>query len=119
MAATKFAFEERTAPVNWPKVCATNVRQLEKLGDVAALRGFLADVCVGDADDATSSYTFRLCVTNRTANRVPFVRPAGYNATTYELVRRAFVMWAAREFNFRRICCLMSSTSSSRGGTSE
>ena len=50
------AFEERTAPVNWPRVCATNVRQLEKLGDVAALRGFLADVCVGDADDGFVEY---------------------------------------------------------------
>jgi hypothetical protein len=62
------------------------------------LRIFLPpDRRVGDADDATSSYTFRLCVTNRTANRVPFVRPAGYNATTYELVRRAFA--AARSLD--------------------
>ena len=28
-----------------------SVRQLQKLGDALALRAFLADVCVGDADD--------------------------------------------------------------------
>ena len=38
MAATKFAFEERTAPVDWPRVASADVRRLEKLGDVVALR---------------------------------------------------------------------------------
>ena len=51
-----FAFEERTAPVNWPRVASTNVRQLQKLGDATALRAFLADVCVGDVDDGFVAY---------------------------------------------------------------
>ena len=53
---THFAFEERTAPVNWPRVASTNVRQLQKLGDATALRAFLADVCVGDVDDGFVAY---------------------------------------------------------------
>ena len=56
MAATKFAFEERTAPVDWPRVASADVRRLEKLGDVVALREFLADVCVGDIDDGFVDY---------------------------------------------------------------
>lgn len=51
-----FHFEETSAPINWPRIAATNVRQLQKLGDVHSLRGFLADVCVGDADDGFVSY---------------------------------------------------------------
>ena len=46
-----FRFEEPTAPINWPKVAATNVTQLQRLNDVGRLREFLADVAVGDADD--------------------------------------------------------------------
>ena len=56
MAATKFAFEERTAPVDWPRVASADVRRLEKLGDVVALREYLADVCVGDIDDGFVDY---------------------------------------------------------------
>ena len=56
MAAPRFAFEELTAPINWPRVASTNVRQLQKLGDASALRAFLADVCVGDADDGFLAY---------------------------------------------------------------
>jgi hypothetical protein len=51
---------------------------------------------VGDADGAVASYNFRLCVTNRTRNLIPFVKPEGYNASAYELLRRHFAA-AARE----------------------
>ena len=46
------------------------------------------ELAVGDADTAVSSYTFRLCVTNSADNRVPFERPARYNRSDWELVRR-------------------------------
>ena len=48
-----------------------------------------ADVAVGDEDNATSSYTFRLCVSNDPSNQVPFVPPANYNRSDFELARRA------------------------------
>eukprot|EP01052_Picozoa_sp_SAG31_P025286 SAG31_NODE_2208_length_6187_cov_5.255749_5_plen_523_part_00 len=44
---------------------------------------------VGDADGVVSSYNFRLCITNRPDNQVPFEPPARYNHTDWELVRRA------------------------------
>ena len=69
MAATKFAFEERTAPVDWPRVAAADVRRLEKLGDVVALREFLADVCVGDIDDGFVDYETERSQLERTALR--------------------------------------------------
>lgn len=49
-----------------------------------------SDLRVGDADDAVASYNFRLCVTNNTSNLIPFVKPKGYNAASYELLRRDF-----------------------------
>ena len=69
MAATKFAFEERTAPVDWPRVAAADVRRLEKLGDVVALREYLADVCVGDIDDGFVDYESERSQRERTALR--------------------------------------------------
>jgi len=34
------------------------------------------------------SYNFRLCLTTNTSNQVPFPKPANYNATDWELLRR-------------------------------
>ena len=48
-----------------------------------------AEVAVGDEDNATSSYTFRLCVTDNPDIQVPFVPPANYNRSDWELARRA------------------------------
>lgn len=67
--STTFRFEERSAPVDWPRVAATDVRRLEKLGDVVALREFLADVCVGDVDDGFVDYDSERSQRERTALR--------------------------------------------------
>ena len=48
-----------------------------------------ADGRPGDADDRVQAYNFRLCVTNRSSNRLPFARPAGYDAARWELLRRS------------------------------
>lgn len=45
-------------------------------------------LAVGDGDTAVSSYTFRLCITDRADNLVPFEPPARYNRSDWELVRR-------------------------------
>lgn len=42
---------------------------------------------VGEGDHRIQAYNFRLCVT-RSANRVPFPRPEGYDPDRYELLRR-------------------------------
>ena len=34
------------------------------------------------------SYNFRMCFSDDPANRVPFAKPAGYNAERYELLAR-------------------------------
>ena len=57
---------------------------------------------MGDEDTAVSSYTFRLCVTNRPDNRVPFERPARYNSSDWELVRRwsnGNARWGAQPYH--------------------
>ncbi|KAJ1447113.1 hypothetical protein M885DRAFT_543963 [Pelagophyceae sp. CCMP2097] len=51
-----FAFEAPTAQIDWRKISNTNVAQLQRLGDVSALREFLADVVVGDADDGYAAH---------------------------------------------------------------
>jgi hypothetical protein len=42
----------------------------------------------GQADKKVQSYNFRLCVTQNTSNQVKFVKPAGYDASYWELARR-------------------------------
>ncbi len=42
----------------------------------------------GDADHRTQSYNFRLCVTQRPDIYVPFPKPANYDPSRYELLRR-------------------------------
>lgn len=42
----------------------------------------------GDADGRTQSYNFRICVTQREDIRIPFPKPASYDATRYELLLR-------------------------------
>jgi hypothetical protein len=43
---------------------------------------------VGAADKRVQAYNFRLCMTKTADNRVPWPRPAGYNAGRYELLAR-------------------------------
>jgi hypothetical protein len=43
---------------------------------------------VGDGDSRVTAYTYRLCITDDPANRVPFARPEGYRPSDYELHAR-------------------------------
>ena len=44
----------------------------------------------GDADKRIQAYCFRTCLTDHPDNRVPFMRPAGYDSTQYELLIRIY-----------------------------
>jgi hypothetical protein len=44
----------------------------------------------GSADHKIQAYCFRMCLTKLPANRVPFEKPAGYDASQYELLARIF-----------------------------
>lgn len=46
------------------------------------------DLQPGDADGLTQAYNFRLCVTQRADNRVPFPKPANYQPERYQLLLR-------------------------------
>ncbi len=43
---------------------------------------------VGAADKRVQAYNFRLCMTQTADNRMPWPKPAGYNASRYELLAR-------------------------------
>jgi len=42
----------------------------------------------GTGDKRVQAYNYRLCLTNDTANMIPISRPANYDSTRYELLRR-------------------------------
>jgi hypothetical protein len=42
----------------------------------------------GTADTRIQAYTYRMCLTDVPANRVPFTRPKGYDASQYTLLKR-------------------------------
>ena len=42
----------------------------------------------GSSDQTIQAYNFRMCLTNDPANRLPIMRPAGYDSTRYELLLR-------------------------------
>ncbi|QDT07527.1 Xanthan lyase precursor [Rubripirellula lacrimiformis] len=44
----------------------------------------------GEADDRVQAYCFRMCLTNVDDNRIPFAKPAGYDADEYALLLRVF-----------------------------
>lgn len=46
---------------------------------------------LGSADDKVQAYTFRTCLTRVPENRVPFPKPAGYEAAQYELLLRTLL----------------------------
>jgi hypothetical protein len=50
---------------------------------------------VGEGDSRVTAYTYRLCVTDDPTNRIPFTRPAGYDASNYELHARLAAAVAA------------------------
>ena len=47
---------------------------------------------VGAADLWMEPYDFRLCFTNSPGNRMPFTKPASYNASEWEFWRRVYVL---------------------------
>ncbi|HEV7641862.1 MAG TPA: FAD-dependent oxidoreductase [Gaiellaceae bacterium] len=50
-------------------------------------RGWPSDR-LGEGDGGLQAYGFRVCLTDRADNRVPFERPEGYDADAFELLRR-------------------------------
>jgi len=44
----------------------------------------------GSGDKKLQAYCFRMCLSNHPDNRIPFVKPNGYNAGRYELLARVF-----------------------------
>lgn len=44
----------------------------------------------GTGDHKIQAYCFRMCLSNHPDNRIPFVRPEGYDSTRYELLARVF-----------------------------
>lgn len=44
----------------------------------------------GSGDRRVQAYCFRMCLTNVPENRIPFPKPAGYDAGQYELLLRVF-----------------------------
>lgn len=44
----------------------------------------------GTGDHKLQAYCFRLCMSNHPGNRVPFPKPAGYDASRYVLLKRLF-----------------------------
>ena len=43
---------------------------------------------LGEGDGGLQAYGFRVCLTDREANRIPFAEPAGYDAGEFELLAR-------------------------------
>jgi len=44
----------------------------------------------GAADKGVQAYCFRMCLTDATENRIPFLKPEGYDPKQYELLLRIF-----------------------------
>ena len=53
---------------------------------------------IGEGDARLQAYNFRLCVTQKPGNRLPFAKPAAYDAREYELLARYLQAgWPASE----------------------
>jgi hypothetical protein len=48
---------------------------------------------LGEADSRMEVYTFRLCVTNSPGHRLPFSKPASYNASECSGASAYLCMW--------------------------
>ena len=53
----------------------------------------------GDGDNRIQAYCFRMCLSDNPDNRLPFLRPAGYDSTQYELLIRVFNSGWRETFN--------------------
>lgn len=61
----------------------------------------------GDADFKVQTYNFRLCLTHRKDNQVPFPRPPHYNPRRYELLKRDLAL-RGRDFNLHSLMIMSS-----------
>lgn len=52
----------------------------------------------GEGDDRVQAYNYRVCLTNVAANKLPFPKPAGYDATQYELLLRTLLAGSKHVF---------------------
>ena len=53
----------------------------------------------GEGDHRVQAYCFRMCLTNVDENRIPFVKPKGYDASQYALLLRVFDAGWRQMFN--------------------
>jgi hypothetical protein len=60
----------------------------------------------GEADGGVQSYCFRLCLTNRLENQIPFAPPEDYDPQTFELPRR-YLEQAGSAISARRLMSLV------------
>ncbi len=60
----------------------------------------------GEADGGVQSYCFRVCLTNRPDNQIPFPKPDGYDPGEFELLRR-YVAHAGAQLQARQLMALV------------
>lgn len=53
----------------------------------------------GSGDRKIQAYCFRMCLSNHPDNRIPFVKPVGYNPARYELLARVYANGWTETFN--------------------
>jgi hypothetical protein len=66
----------------------TDISGLDSKGQPIAGVNVAPPLQPGDADQLTQSYNFRICVTQRPDLKLPFPKPAHYDAQRYELLLR-------------------------------
>lgn len=52
----------------------------------------------GQGDKRVQAYTYRVCMTNDATNRIPFAKPAGYDAKQYEILLRTLLAGSQHVF---------------------
>ncbi|HVY25400.1 MAG TPA: FAD-dependent oxidoreductase [Polyangiaceae bacterium] len=52
----------------------------------------------GEGDSRVQAYNYRVCLTNDATNRLPFPKPAGYDAAQYELLLRTLLAGSKHVF---------------------
>ncbi|MGW8314105.1 MAG: FAD-dependent oxidoreductase [Bacteroidales bacterium] len=66
------------------------VSPFDEEGNLLPLINDVPLVKEGEADKAVQGYGFRLIVTDRDENRIPFSRPVGYDSTRYALIKKYY-----------------------------
>jgi hypothetical protein len=81
----------------------TNISAFKIPGDPAS--GLVARISnqppgeKGEGDDRIQAYCYRMCLTDHDPNRIPFVKPEGYDASQYELLLRVLLAEWKEVFN--------------------